>query len=203
MEVLINQATRCWRREVIDHCFNAIEAEVIKSIPLSTHAQRDTLVWPFTPNGHYTVNSGYRFLAEESSIFQLPHQSVLHSPVCWKKLWKMNVPNKIKNFVWRSCREALLTKANLYRRKITVDAICDQCKVRTEDCSHAIFFFILMCRKFGQRTSNGNGYQHCRGRQQGRFSITRWRKTKTLHCWCTRLGHCGTIETNVESHSTH
>ena len=52
----------------------------------------------------------------------------------------MNVPNKIKNFVWRSCKEALPTKANLYRQKITVDAICDRCKVRTEDCSHALFF---------------------------------------------------------------
>ena len=140
MEVLINQATRCWRREVIDHCFNAIEAEVIKTIPLSTHAQRDSLVWPFTPNGQYTVNSGYRFLAKESNEFQLPHQSVPHPPVCWKKLWKLNVPNKIKNFAWHSCREALPTKANLCRRKITVDAICDRCKVRMEDCSHALFF---------------------------------------------------------------
>ena len=99
MEVLINQATRCWRRDVIDHCFNEAEAEVIKNIPLSTHAQTDTLVWPFTPNGQYTVSSGYRFLAEERSEYQPPHQSVPHASVCWKKLWKMNVPNKIKNFV--------------------------------------------------------------------------------------------------------
>ena len=82
VEVLVNQATRCWREEVIDHCFNATEAEVIKSIPLSSHAQWDTLVWPFTPNGQYTVNSGYRFLSEEHSTFQPPHQSVPHSPVC-------------------------------------------------------------------------------------------------------------------------
>ena len=138
MEVLINQATRCWREEVIVHCFNA--TDVIKSIPLSSHAQRDTLVWPFTPNGQYTVNSGYRFLSEEHSTFQPPHQFISHSPVCWKKLWKMNIPNKNKNFVWRSCREALPTKANLHRRKITVDAVCDRCKERMEDCSHALFF---------------------------------------------------------------
>ena len=97
-------------------------------------------MWPFTPNGQYTVNSGYRFLAEESNEYQLPYQSVPHPSVCWKKLWKMNVPNRIKNFVWHSCREALPTKANLCRRKITVDAICDRCKVRMEDCSHALFF---------------------------------------------------------------
>ena len=82
VEVLVNQATRCWREEVIDHCFNATEAEVIKSIPLSSHAQWDTLDWPFTPNGQYTVNSGYRFLSIEHSTLQPPHQSVPHSPVC-------------------------------------------------------------------------------------------------------------------------
>ena len=76
VEVLINQATRCWREEVIDHCFNATEAEVIKSIPLSSHAQWNTLVWHFTPNGQYTVNSGYRFLSEEHSTLQPPHQAV-------------------------------------------------------------------------------------------------------------------------------
>ena len=36
VEVLINQATRRWRNEVIDHCFSLAEAEVIKGIPLSS-----------------------------------------------------------------------------------------------------------------------------------------------------------------------
>ncbi|XP_030923094.1 uncharacterized protein LOC115949977 [Quercus lobata] len=99
VEVLINQSTRRWREEVIDHCFNKTEAEVIKNIPLSSYPQRDTLVWPFTPNGQYTVNSGYRFLFEENSTSQPTQQSSLHTSGCWKKLWKMNIPNKIKNFV--------------------------------------------------------------------------------------------------------
>ena len=73
VEVLINQATRRWRNEVIDHCFSLIEAEVIKGIPLSSTSQLDKLIWPFTPTGQYSVKSGYRFLFEGSTV--QPHSS--------------------------------------------------------------------------------------------------------------------------------
>lgn len=96
VEVLINQSTRRWREEVLDHYFGKAEAKAIKNIPLSLSIQRDTLVWPFTPTGKYTVQSGYKFLFEESSISQPTHHASTHSSGCWKKLWKMEIPNKIK-----------------------------------------------------------------------------------------------------------
>ena len=57
---------------MIDHVFSNIEAEAIKSIPLSSSQQQDTLIWPFTPSGHYSVKSGYRFLHEN----ELPDQGL-------------------------------------------------------------------------------------------------------------------------------
>ncbi|XP_065628492.1 uncharacterized protein LOC136067104 [Quercus suber] len=70
VEVLINPSTRCWRNNIIDHVFNVQEAEMIKSIPLSSTTQLDTLIWPYTPSGVYSVKSGYRFLLENSAQFQ-------------------------------------------------------------------------------------------------------------------------------------
>nr|POF18436.1 ribonuclease p protein subunit p29 [Quercus suber] len=58
----------------------------------------------------------------------------------WKKLWKLEIPNKVKNFVWRTCKEVLPTKANLSRRKIVSDGTCDKCRRHSEDSSHALFF---------------------------------------------------------------
>ena len=58
----------------------------------------------------------------------------------WKNLWGMEVPSKVKNFVWRACKEALPTKRNLFRRKITNSALCENCSLSDEDCTHAIFF---------------------------------------------------------------
>ena len=136
VEVLINPVTRRWRDEVIDHVFNAQEAEAIKSIPLSSTNQTDVLVWLFTPSGNYSIKSGYRFLFENS----VQPQRIDHDSAFWKKLWGLEVPSKIKNFLWRASREALPVKANLCRRRITPEGQCEICRTGDEDCSHAIFF---------------------------------------------------------------
>lgn len=95
VEVLINPVTRRWRDEVIDHVFNAQEAEAIKSIPLSSTNQTDVLVWPFTPSGNYSVKSGYRFLFEN----YVQPQRIDHDSAFWNKLWGLEVPSKIKIFL--------------------------------------------------------------------------------------------------------
>ena len=109
--VLINESTRSWRSDVIDHVFELAEAAIIKGIPLSSFSQEDKLIWPFTPSGQYTVKSGYRFLYESSS----PEQITEEDSVFWKKIWGLQVPNKVKNFIWRACKEALPTKAKIGR----------------------------------------------------------------------------------------
>ena len=140
VEALINQQTRSWKNEVIDHCFNVAEAAVIKSIPLSSSSQPDKLIWPFTLIGMYSVKSGYRFLSKESNV-QPPLSNFSSQGVgWWRQIWSIEVLNKIKNFVWRCSREAIPTRANLCKRKIVPDGVCDKCKSHAEDCSHALFF---------------------------------------------------------------
>ena len=58
----------------------------------------------------------------------------------WRNLWGMEVPSKVKNFVWRVCKEALPTRRNLFRKKITTFALCENCRVNDEDCAHATFY---------------------------------------------------------------
>ena len=84
VEALINQQTRSWESEVIDHCFNVAEAAMIKSIPLSSSPQPDKLIWPFTPTGMYSVKSGYRFLSEESNVQPLLSNSSSQGAGWWR-----------------------------------------------------------------------------------------------------------------------
>ena len=136
MGVLINPVTRSWRNEVVDHVFNVQEVEIVKGIPLSSTNQPDKLIWSFTPSSNYSVKSGYKFLLENSEQFQRPTQGIGF----WKKVWGMEIPCKIKNFLWKASREALLVKKNLCRRKIAQDGQCETYKEKDEDCLHALFF---------------------------------------------------------------
>lgn len=51
----------------------------------------------------------------------------------------MQAPPKIKNFLWRACRNVLPTKHALMRRKILEEPICERCKRALEDSVHALW----------------------------------------------------------------
>ena len=61
---LIYMAIKEWKVNVIDNLFYDFEAAIIKNMPLCKTIQDDILIWPFNPNGVYSVKSGYRYLHE-------------------------------------------------------------------------------------------------------------------------------------------
>ena len=52
----------------------------------------------------------------------------------------MKVPNKVKHFTWKACRNILATKENLWRRKVTQEGICEECGDMIELASHLFWF---------------------------------------------------------------
>lgn len=49
------------------------------------------------------------------------------------------MPNKVKNFLWRACRDALPTKTNLRKRMILTSDVCDHCNRKSENITHALW----------------------------------------------------------------
>ena len=57
---LIDSSTPRWKNEVIDSLFIDHEADLIKSIPLSSALSPNKLVWAETNNEKFTVGSAYK-----------------------------------------------------------------------------------------------------------------------------------------------
>jgi hypothetical protein len=54
----------------------------------------------------------------------------------WKKIWRLNVANKVKVFVWQMAHNSLQVKLNIARRGIKLDTLCPMCCRFDEDIGH-------------------------------------------------------------------
>ena len=138
---LIDPDLKEWKTDVINSLFYDFEAALIKNIPLCRSIKDDVLIWPFNPDGIYIVKSSYRYLHEQQQhdLCRPSDNSVL-KPL-WKKIWGLQVPNKVKHLAWKACKDSLPTKTNLIRRKVIIEGCCDACKMHQEDVVHALFLY--------------------------------------------------------------
>ena len=107
------------------------------SIPLCHSYVEDKLVWPFTPSSTYSMKTTYRFLAKENSV-NIASVILGQDVGVWKLIWGLPIPNKVENFVWRSCRDVLPVKNNLRRFQILVDDACDHRHSSPETVLHSV-----------------------------------------------------------------
>lgn len=56
---LINKEDACWKFGAIKTLFLPHEAEVIRSLPISTRLLEDKQIWALNPKGLFTVKSAY------------------------------------------------------------------------------------------------------------------------------------------------
>lgn len=103
-----------WKAEMIRSCFNEEDADSILSIPLSLHWPKDRMIWAETPSGKFTVKSAYRLAYKENrdgGAADCLDPSARKK--AWKGIWRMNLPQKVKHFSWKACRDILASKEAL------------------------------------------------------------------------------------------
>ena len=69
----------------------------------------------------------------------------------------MQAPPKIKNFLWRACRNVLPTKQALMSRKILEDRICEKCKLAIEDSVHTVWSCLELDVVWADQENGGLG----------------------------------------------
>lgn len=86
----------------------------------------DVVKWKFGSKGHFSVKSVYNALTVNDSG---PYHA---------KIWKGNIPAKIKIFLWLILNNAILTKDNMVKRKWQGDPSCYFCNPH-ESANHLLF----------------------------------------------------------------
>lgn len=84
----------------------------------------------------YSIKSGYH-RALNFKFSKLPTGSK-RGLQGWHKIWRLDLPEKIKIFLWRTVRNLLTTADNLWKRKVMQEPICQMCKAKCEDIFHAL-----------------------------------------------------------------
>ena len=139
VSALIDTDTKRWRKDRLENIFLPFEVETILSIPISFHLPEDSIIWVGNKKRSFSVKSAYyvarRILEKED------HGESSLGDVCaplWKRMWLLNILEKIRIFAWRLCMNAIPTLTNLFKKGIQMDVTCPSCKKDPESVEHAI-----------------------------------------------------------------
>ncbi|XP_075655175.1 uncharacterized protein LOC142625389 [Castanea sativa] len=139
VSTLIDHDLRGWRASEIDRNFLPFEATIIKAIPLCLFVSANSIHWPKTLDRIYSVKFGYKILLEEDGedVSGVATADVMKG--VWSRIWKLKVPNRVRNLLWRAGNDSLPTIVNLMKRKLLDDALCPHCKLSPKDSFHALW----------------------------------------------------------------
>lgn len=71
--------------------------QILAAFYLSNDASSaDGLVWKYSPSGMFTIKSTYNALCGDS---------VSREERIWKLIWRVEVPNRIRAFLWLVCKD--------------------------------------------------------------------------------------------------
>lgn len=178
---LMNEERNSWDEEVLQDIFEERDAELIRQIPISNQVQCDSWFWILEQSGLFNVKSCYRGLVGEQNWPQVNF---------WKKLWSLDVPGKVVNFIWRACRSVIPKAVALEGKRVQIDTRCSWCLSQEEDIIHVLFrcsFAKKVWSRVGMQEIND---ETCQGSMIGIFQNLFSRSTRekiiwvAVVCWC-------------------
>jgi ribonuclease HI len=126
-----------WDGVKLEANFCDADVKAISCVPVG-HLVDDVWAWDGERNGVFSVRSAYRLLCAGASMTSGESSSLGNSDPCWKALWKMNVPPKIKVFWWRVIKNYMPCKDVLHGRHMDRIPFCTSCGADRESAMHAL-----------------------------------------------------------------
>ncbi|XP_019179229.1 PREDICTED: uncharacterized protein LOC109174447 [Ipomoea nil] len=149
---LVDDTTGAWNNNLIQQIFNARDAALINKLPLNGMYD-DLWYWEGDITGNYSVKSGYRRLGDAFAP---------SSPV-WSSIWRLKIPPKWKNFMWRAFSNILPTLDNLIKKRVDLVNVCPACGLVEENvmhvlCSCSYASLVWNCSQLPIPQFNGNNF---------------------------------------------
>jgi hypothetical protein len=135
---LIDAESPSWIDEKLQANFELVDIAAIRAIPISNFSE-DDWAWELEKSGHFTVRSTYKMLVAEQFDNDSPSSSGSSSSLCWKKVWKLQVPPKVRAFWWRVIKGFVPCRQTLKLRHMEQIGFCKTCGADEETTFHALF----------------------------------------------------------------
>ncbi|KAL4353703.1 hypothetical protein GQ457_06G025370 [Hibiscus cannabinus] len=107
---------------------HAIES-ILNVVPPSPLLGPDRYCWLDGQKHIFSVKSAYTRLCQDSWDAENP---------CWKFVWKLSVPERIRGFIWLALCDKLLSNVVRCRRGLSHDASCSACCDSEESLLHIL-----------------------------------------------------------------
>ncbi|MCH98629.1 ribonuclease H protein, partial [Trifolium medium] len=124
-----------WNTNLITNMLGVQEGSKILQTPLFDSVSQDKIIWRFEKNGKYSVKSAYRYCIEDT--LDISHLQVQGD---WRLIWRIKAPPKIKNFMWRLCRNCIPTRTRLLQKGVNCPNNCVLCDEEAEDNLHILIY---------------------------------------------------------------
>jgi len=134
---LLNPDGNSWNIPLVQSLFNHSDAASIVSMPLFSRLHSDQRIWKLTTDGSYIVKSAYR-ICLDLIVAATPAQNDSR----WNSIWKLQIPPRVRTFLWRLAQQCLPTRSNLLACGIPCDDTCVTCEQLAESQIH-VFFICL------------------------------------------------------------
>lgn len=132
-ELLIPNS-RQWNTSYVQEHFVEEDVRAILAIIVPQQDRQDRVVWSESSNGVYTAKAGYRFWYD-----QVFGTSSIPQSNGWNKIWRLQIPHKMKIFIWRFCRNSVPVRRRLNAKGVTLPITCPMCLNDIEHLLHVFF----------------------------------------------------------------
>ena len=132
---MIDPSLFSWKASAINSLFDPILAQAI----LKTRILAETVpayLWTPSTSGKFSMSSAYNFITN----FNTNASSSLIRPQFWKSIWKLNLNDRLRLFLWKIAWDILPTKERLGRLfNVTLNISYPFCKIANDSLQHLFF----------------------------------------------------------------